>query len=398
MKYIIIIFLLISHLTFAQSNATFYFIFNDSELSVEDVQRKVNFIIENCDAKKAKFEIVHFSSKTEEYKNWTVNKSTVNYKPTKIGCEFDLCTNLSAILSITKTAKSKIFLADKKQNCDYGIESIQMSNKDESTVIDKLKEEVSRIKTLKTEQTSYFLFNGDKVYTKPTLKFDPDKIKVKESEQVRLTPILTGEFVSYAWMPQAGLSCTNCPNPELKAQENTQYTLTVKDSSGCNTLSAKIDVEVEKNCVCNKGLEKIEIQFGKLPIKKFEKKNPGLKADWEWRIISNQSGGYVFDVVTNANCAKKFNVKVLRHNGGKMFDQMYNREDVDSRSRNPYHEKYPDKFVFRIDLSDDISYNLIEDAEREPYFIIEITPIDDFGFECEDKKYVSPRIRPTKCN
>lgn len=398
MKYIITIFLLISNLTFAQRNATFYFIFNDSGLSVDDITRKVNFIVENSDSKKAKFEIVHFSSKSEEFKNWTVNKSTVNYKPTKIECEFDLCSNLSAILSITKTAKSKMFLADKKLNCDYGIETIQMFNKDESTVIDKLKEEASRIKNLKTDQTTYFLFNSDKVYTKPTLKFEPEKIKVKESEQVRLSPILTGEIVSYNWMPQSGLSCANCPNPELKPQENTKYTLTVKDSSGCNTLSATIDVEVEKNCVCNKGLDRIEIQFGKLPIKKFEKKNPGLKADWEWRIISNQSGGYVFDVVTNANCAKKFNVKVLRQNGGIIFDTMYNREDVDSRSRNPYHEKYSDKFVFRIDLSDDISYNLIENTEKEPYFIIEITSIDDFGNGCEDKKYVSPRIRPTKCN
>jgi hypothetical protein len=398
MKYLLLLLLFIAPYVYSQGNATFYFIFNDSKLSRDDIKRKMNFLIENSDAKKTKFEIVHYSNKFEEYNSWSSNKSSVNYKPTRIGCEFDLCSTLSSIFSITKTDKSRLFLTDKKINCDSGIESSQLPNKDTETIIEKLNEEITRIKNLKSTQTTFFLFTTDQISTKPTLEFKPDKITVKESEMVRLSPLITGEIVQYSWVPQIGLSCTNCPNPELKAQESSKYTLTVKDSSGCNTLSATVDIEVEKNCVCNRGLEKIEIQFGKLPIKKFEKKTPGLIADWEWRVISNQSGGYVFDVITNANCAKKFRVKVLRQNGGEIFDQIYNREDVDSRSRNPYHEKYPDKFVFRIDLSDDDSYKLIEDAEKEPYFLIEIISIDDLGIECLEKKYTSPKIRPTKCN
>lgn len=398
MKYLILFFVFSTKLVLSQGNATFYLIFNDSKLIGEDIKRKVNFLIENSEAKKTKFEIVHFSNKSEEYTSWQINKSTVNYKPTRKGCDFDICKNLSGSLSITRTDKSKLFLSDKKLNCDFGIESVQMSNTDESTVIDKLNEEITRIKDLKSIHTTYFFFNGDQLNSKPSLKFENDKIKVKESETIRLAPIVTGEIVDYSWSPQIGLSCSNCPNPELKASESKTYTLTVTDSSGCNSLSASINIEVEKNCLCEKDLSKVEIQFGKVPIKKFEKKVSGLTAEWEWRVISNQSGGYVFDLVTNPNCAKKFRVKVIRKNGREIFDQIYNREDVDNRSKMPYHEKYPDKFVFRINLEDEESRKLIEDTENEPYFLVEIVSIDDFQEECDSIKYISPKIRWTKCN
>ena len=133
-------------------------------------------------------------------------------------------------------------------------------------------------------------------------------------------------------------------------------------------------------------------------IKKFEAKKATSSAEWDWRIISNQSGGYVFDLVTNSNCAKKFRLKVLRHNTIVIYDEYYDREEVDKRSRNEYHDKYPDNFVFRVDLSSDDISNLIEDANEEPYFTIEITSIDDNEIECSNKKYKSPKLRPTKCN
>ena len=398
MKKLLFLSIFLSQIVYSQSNATIYFIFNDSKLSKEDIKRKISFVIQSSDTKKAKFEIIHYTNKVELMDSWPVGKSKVNYKPTRITCDFDLCINISAILSITKTDKSNLIQNKSKIFCDLGIETTQLSNTDESTIIDKLNQEILRLSKEKSVQSTYFLFNNEESALKPSLTFNPSKILVKQSESIKLSPIITGDFSDYTWTPVSGLSCSNCKNPEVSAFASTKYTLTAKDSSGCNILSATIDVEVEKNCDCNKGVEKVEIQFGKLPIKKFEKKQSAAIAEWDWKIISNQSGGYVFDVVTNPNCAKKFRVKVLRSNGGVMFDQYYNKEDVDNRSRNPYHEKFPDKFVFRIDLSDDLSYGYIEDVEHEPYFVIEIVSIDDFGNECDYSKYISPKIRPTKCN
>jgi len=283
-------------------------------------------------------------------------------------------------------------------DCSTGVETVSLPNKDESTIIDKINEEVNRIKDLKKNQTVYFLFNSPSNIEKPTLRFDQDVLTVKESDKITLNPIVTGNIKSYEWSPATGLSCTDCKNPQLKVGESTKYSLTAKDSLDCYILTSNLEIKMEKNCLCGKDLSKVEIMFGKLPIKKFEAKNPSITAEWEWKIVSNQSGGYVFDVVTSVNCAKAFRVKVLRQNGAVIYDTNYEREEVDKRSRNYYHEKFPENFVFRIDLSSDEAYTLIEDVDKEPYFIVEITSIDDNGEECLNKKYKSPKLRPTKCN
>ena len=398
MKNIILILLLLSFRAFGQNETKCYFIFQSSKLKSSDIKRKINFLIENSQSKKVIYEILHYSENTEISEKWVTNKINVNYKPFKIGCDFSICNNISAIISVTKTDKSRMFLTEKKMECELGIETVLLSNKDESTIIEKLKEENARIKQLKINQSIYFFFNDLEADVKPSVRFESDIINVKESEKIKLNPSITGNITKYQWEPATGLSCTNCKSPELKVLESKKYTLTVTDSSGCNTLSTSIDVKVEKNCLCSNDIAKVEIVFGKLPIRKYEEKNPLAKAEWDWRIISNQSGGYVFDLVASSNCSKKFKVRVLRKNGGVIFDQQYEREDIDKRSRNPYHEKYPDNFVFRIDLSSEDSYLYINDTENEPYFIIEITPIDDNGEECVNKTYRSPKLRPTKCN
>jgi hypothetical protein len=398
MKNILIILFFFSFRVYAQNETKFYFIFNDSELSANDIKRKINFIIENSDSKKISFKLLHYSVKTENDDSWTINKKQVSYKPSKIGCEFNVCNTISTIISLTKTEKSRLFIAGKLLDCSTGFETVSLPNKDESTIIDKINEEIKRIKDLKKNQSVYFFFNSPLNIEKPSLRFDPDVLTVKESDKVTLSPIITGNINSYTWTPSTGLSCTDCKNPQLKINESTNYRLTIKDSMGCHTLSSNLQINLERNCICGMELSKIEIMFGKLPIRKFEAKNPNAIALWEWRIISNQSGGYVFDLVTNSSCAKKYRLKVLRQNGGVIYDEYYDKEEVDKRSRNPYHEKYPDNFVFRVDLSRDETYNLINDADNEPYFIIEITSIDDNGEECLNKKYVSPKLWPTKCN
>ena len=39
--------------------------------------------------------------------------------------------------------------------------------------------------------------------------------------------------VSFEWTPAAGLSCTDCPNPDITPTSTTTYTLTVSDDNGC---------------------------------------------------------------------------------------------------------------------------------------------------------------------
>jgi hypothetical protein len=398
MKNILIILFFFSFQVFAQNETKFYFIFNDSKLSVNDIKKKINFLLEHSDAKKISFELLHYSLNAEIPESWVFQKNQVSYKPSKIGCEFNICDKITNIIELTKTEKSRLYIAGNLIDCSSGIETVSLPNKDESTIIDKIDEELKRIKDLKKNQCVYFFFNSSSTIEKPSLRFDPDILTLKESDKVTLQPIVTGNIKSYIWTPSTGLSCSDCKNPQVTINESRNYTLTIKDSLECNTLSSNLQINLEKNCVCEKELSKIEIMFGKLPIKKFEAPNPNVKVLWEWRIISNQSGGYVFDLVTNSSCAKKYRLKVLRQNGGVIYDEYYDKEQVDKRSHFPYHANYPDKFVFRVDLSRYETYNLIEDVENEPYFIIEITSIDDNGEECLNKKYRSPKLRPTKCS
>ena len=390
-------FLFFSNAVFCQNNVKFYFIFEDSEISSSDIKRKMNFIIQNSDSKKISYDILHFSTQMESMESWEIDKNIVNYRPSKIGCEYNSCSNLSSIISLTKTDKSKLIVLEKNVECEFGIESLFIPNKDESILIERINQELVRLKKSDKTQSVYFLFRNNVKKEKPSLSFESEIVNAKESKPIVLSPKITGEIVSYQWSPAIGLSCTNCKNPEFIGSESAKYSLTVKDSSGCYTLISSIEVKVEKNCLCTEQLSKLEVVLGKLPIKKYEEKGV-VKAQWDWRIVSNQSGGYVFDLVTNANCAKKFRLRVLRHNGGVIFDQYYSRDEVDKRSRNPYHEKFPENFVFRVDLSNYEAIEYIDDAENEPYFIVEISTIDDNGEECLVKKSKSPKLRFTKCN
>ncbi len=59
--------------------------------------------------------------------------------------------------------------------------------------------------------------------------------EVVAGNRVPLQPVLTnGPFISYAWSPVTGLSCTDCPNPIAAITTNVTYSLTVTNPYGCS--------------------------------------------------------------------------------------------------------------------------------------------------------------------
>ncbi len=62
----------------------------------------------------------------------------------------------------------------------------------------------------------------------------PDQ-EIRLGESLQLFPVISGPFpiVNYQWSPSEGLSCFNCPNPEVTPGGNTTYTLIVTDANGC---------------------------------------------------------------------------------------------------------------------------------------------------------------------
>lgn len=54
--------------------------------------------------------------------------------------------------------------------------------------------------------------------------------------------------VAYSWAPAAGLSCTDCDNPEAAPISTTTYTVTATDINGC-TITAMITINVKPPCI-----------------------------------------------------------------------------------------------------------------------------------------------------
>ena len=52
--------------------------------------------------------------------------------------------------------------------------------------------------------------------------------------------------LTYSWMPVDGLSCSDCPNPNVVAGQVTSYTVMLTDANGCSrSLSIAIDVQMD---------------------------------------------------------------------------------------------------------------------------------------------------------
>ena len=156
----------------------------------------------------------------------------------------------------------------------------------------------------------------------------------------------------------------------------------------CHNVSKSITVNVINDCDCNSGSVKpINDVFGKLSIPKY--KNDIEIADWQ--IISNQSGGFVFDVLFTPNCANRYKLTIEDKDGNVVREDYFSKDQVDKRARAELHEKYPDYLVFRLTLKS--LSKLFEGAES--YFIINLTSIDESNVSCQP--YKSPKLIFTKC-
>lgn len=375
----------------AHCSVKFYFIFNNSNLGKNEIKIKTDFIINNVKAKKNTFEILHYSKNKEIIDNWITNKSQIKYIPTKTDCEFDICNNLSTILSISKTDKSRIY-AKQKLMCIIDLEKIDLNDNDQSTIIRKINDELSRLDKDRNNQVIYFIFDNEISEQNLTLKFNSEKINAKEGDEIILKPEITGNISKYEWLPNEGLSCNNCQNPKLKIIKSISYELKITDSIGCNSVSKIISIEIDKNCVCKKGISKNEIIFGDPKINKVIRAE---EENYEWKILSNVSGDFIFNVVSKSNCFKKFKLIVVNQNNKEYFNEEYLREDVDFNSKNYYHlNGFPDHLVFQIDVSDQ-KKEMREKINK--YFRIIIIPFDEDGDLCYEAKYISPKIDFKSC-
>lgn len=372
---------------------------NDSKATPTDIRNSTNIIYLQNKIGIDQFTVFHFSNKSLSGTNWTSKKKSVDYKPILAGCNFSICDQMNTLISASRSEKTKLFDCNSSLPCDaskWYIELGILSNSNESTILEKIKEEITINKNLKKNLTLFFYILGEQVTVNPTISFEKgDTIEVNSGEATILNPLYSKDVKKVEWKPSQGLNCSDCKSPTLQVSENISYTISVTDSLHCKTQNKLLTVIVKNKCLCsNNSLKAVSDVFGQLPISKYEGDIDAEIADWQ--IASNQSGGFVFDLICNPNCASRFKVKIENKERTKVWEETYTRNQVDKRARNDYHQDYPDYFVFRLDLSKLARKSGQGIRDPNDHFFISILSYDDNNQECVP--YESQRIIFSKCN
>ena len=71
------------------------------------------------------------------------------------------------------------------------------------------------------------------------------EIELGDSIKLNTNVSISGQYV-YSWLPQEGLSCTDCPYPGASPVETTEYTVTAVDTvSGCMG-ETQVEIVIDK--------------------------------------------------------------------------------------------------------------------------------------------------------
>ena len=382
-------FFLLTINTFSQKNINVILLVNDNKKTLYDLENLSNLIyLDNSNIKLNQFTIYHFSGKNEKNIVWSNNKKSVEYKHIYKNCNSEICDPIKLLISDKKTTISKLFIYDSNLSCDisYSVDAVEkMPNQNESTISRILKEQIALNKKTKDIITLFYYISEEQTSINPTVLFQKDTFELKKGESLQLHPTYSGEVKKIEWKPVDGLSCGDCKDPFISPSKSVSYSIKVTDSLQCKTQTKDVFIEVKNSCNCFSNLKPIRDVFGVIPISKY--KTADLA---DWQISANQSGGKIFDLVTEPNCGSKFKLLIKDDFGKTIFEDVYDRSDVDFRSLLDYHKKFKDKFVFRMDLNS--IYNSLDYKNK---CFIQIYSYDDENNECSP--YKSPSINFSKC-
>ena len=361
----------------------------DNNQKSEDFDRLSKFIYFDNDFKLDKFEIIHLTRYNKSTRSIKYKKKEVTYKSNLIECSNSSISKIGSIVDLNKTEVSKFYFCEENPyNIDfkkYGVETFLLNDKQYSTISDKINEE---LKKNKKELTLFFYLPSKKSTESESIIFDNDSLKIEEGTTFKLKPKFSKGLTSFQWTPQNQLDCSNCPNPNFNAKNSITYIVAGKDSLGCEIKSKPLNIIVESNCKDGTGC--IELLLDQVNSSKFHFVNEAGDEVYDWQVKSNSSGSYQFDVVTSSNCASKYKVQIEDLKGNIVWEKEYLKEDVDKRSKNNYHQEYPQYNVFRLTLT-----------RIENFIIRNPVKIKIFSFDEKGNKYevcTSKRIKFTPCN
>jgi gliding motility-associated-like protein len=88
------------------------------------------------------------------------------------------------------------------------------------------------------------LFSCDTVINYRAITYDDvyvdlgQDVKINQGEVFMFNPTYSSNVITYKWYPSEGMSCSDCPSPEITATHDITYYLEVSDQNGCTSLDS----------------------------------------------------------------------------------------------------------------------------------------------------------------
>lgn len=352
------------------------------------LDRVFNLYCEQKSIKFDDFDVIHYSNRIWSKGDddlCSSRKKTVQYTSRKAECNYQVCNELGSIIKKNETMDITLLWCSSRKECSSEFNDVNLISLPNSD--DAIKEELDRIldKKRRRETLVIIYVAGNMESPKPGVTISTNSYSIEVGESVELKPNYKGSFSTVIWSPAQGLSCTDCQFPTASPSSSTTYNLQVTEDNGCKSDSVKVTVNVKNNCVTGNTPPDLFLQERINFFNESTKEHDDIPTKFRriraqggatWRILSNQSGGDIYDLIVNASCGQCFKLAIVDDLDENVKNFFYKLEDVDNRATNRYHEYLPDKFVFRMDLT---NMQGIKDARRT--FTIKI-----FAFEkCGDR-------------
>ena len=366
----------------------------DSKKSNSNQFNSAGFIYLKSDIKVSTFNISHFTNFKIQDTIWKLKKKEVSYRNFKVNCEFSLNSKLNALYESNQMSSS----GDYKNHLIINSETLSKFDDNDRFIIHEIdtdselaiQREINSIKSLsKKTNVNVYVFIDKFNMTKPEFKFEKEIITSSGIVELKYTTSTKSRKIE--WSSNVKFKNEDYNSPIINVNANDKVIAYYIDENGCKSNQDEITIIYKENCNCETSSGKVEFLYQK--SNNIIKANEEDDAIWEFKIVPDQSGSYIYPLPIKEICGDNFILEVKYPDGKIMYKYNYSRNDVEDNFENQTINQNKNIFVFNIDLFEYSSLIIPPDS----FFLITIYPVIN-GEQCYNRKAISSKIRFSKCH
>ena len=373
--------------------------FNIFELVAENKKSNSNqfnladFIYLKSDLKATTYNVSHFTVSKIQDTTWKIKKKEVTYRNFKVNCEFNLSTKLNTLYESNQMRSS----GDYKNHLIINSETLSKIDDNDRFIIHEIdtdselaiQREINSIKSSsKKTNINVYVFIDKFNMSKPEFKFEKDTITSSGLVELKFTTSTKSKKIE--WSSNVKFKNDDFNSPTINVNANDKVVAYYIDENGCKSNQDEITLIYKENCNCETSSGKVEFLYQK--SNNIIKANEEDDANWEYKIIPEQSGSYIYSIPIKEICGDNFILEVKSPTGNLIHEYNYSRNDVEDNTENQTLYQNKNIFVFNINLVEQSSFIIPPDS----FFFITIYPVIN-GVQCNNRKAISRKIRFSKC-